>query len=186
MSASPDIGDFRKPDVALDEQFNAASAALDAYIEAAPRAKMSVWDFLKHAYDRTLATARAQELQWLDALVVRLGGVYEKRRQHGHGRVVCKALSAVHELRKSLFRRYSRVAFRLYSRALVYAHRLEVANALLKFKDLFVLCRVLAKIDEKFDSINDALKSRCDLCGCHAADYTTETDANPLADEGKK
>lgn len=171
MSASPDIRDLRQPDVALDEERLAADAALDAYIEAAPRAKVSVAHFLKNAYLRLLATARAQELQWLGVLERRLGSVCEKRRKDVHGGVMRKALAAVHKLHEFLFRRYSRVAFRLYSRALVDARGLEIENVLPQCHDCIGLARVLAQIDQKFDALKDALERRCQFENCHAFDY---------------
>lgn len=172
MLPSADIVDLGKPDVSLDDELHAADAALDSYIEAAPRAKPSAADFLKDSYLRLLAASRAQELQWLGVLEGRLGGVYEKRRQHVDGRIVRKSLAAVHQLHKLLFRRYARVAFRLHGRNLAHARRLEVENALLQIHDCGRLARVVAKIDQKFDALEDALERRCRFDDCYAANYS--------------
>lgn len=172
MTAALHIRDLRKPDVSLDEKRLAADATLDAYIEAAPRANMPVADFLKDAYLRLLATARAQELQWLDGLKALLGRVCEKRRQHGDGRIARKSLAAVHQFGKFLFRRYSRVALRLYSGALLHARRLEIEDVLAQRHDCIGLSAVLAEIDKKFDALHDALERRCKFDDAHAANCT--------------
>lgn len=172
MNTASDIRDLRKPDVPLDGERLAADAALDAYIEAAPRAKMPVAHFLKDAYLRLLATARAQELQWLDSLKALLRRVCEKRGQHVDGRIARKSLPAVHQFGKFLFRRYSRVALSLYSGTLLHARRLEVEDVLAQCHDCISLAAVLAEIGKKFDALHDALERRCKFDDVHAGDYT--------------
>lgn len=168
-AASIHVRDFTQPGVSGDDELLAADAALDAYVEAAPRAKSSVLDLAVDAYLRLFAACRAQELQWLGVLEGRLGRVCEKRGQDVYGRVARKALPAVHQFHKFLFRRYTRSAFRLYSRELLHARRLEVEHVLLQFHDCPVLARVLADVGKKFDALGEALERRCEFRDVHGA-----------------
>lgn len=123
------------------------------------------------------ATCRAQELQWLGVLEGRLGRVCEERGQDVYGRVARKALPAVQQLHKSLFRRYARVVFRLCSRELLHARRLEIEHALLQFHDCGGLVGVLAEIDKKFDALRHALERRCEFHDVHGAHSTKRRNA---------
>lgn len=72
-AASVPVRDFTQPGVSGDDELLAADAALDAYVEAAPRAKASVLDLAVDAYLGLFAACRAQELQWLGVLEGALG-----------------------------------------------------------------------------------------------------------------
>lgn len=175
MSTKSDVRDILNPEVAQEDGFNAAAAALDAYIEAAPCGKMTVWDFLQDAYLGLLTATRAKELEWFGVLVDRFGGVCEKRREYVDGRIMRKALTVAQKLRKFLFCRHSRVAFRFYSRALLNARRVEIADSLTKIHDCGGVVRALTETNEKFDALMDALKDRCYVGDVHVADYTKQT-----------
>jgi hypothetical protein len=82
-----------------------------------------------------------------------------------------KALTVAQQFRKFLFRRYSRIAFRFYSCALVDARRVETANALTQIHDCAGIVCALAEIGEKFDSLMYALESRCYISDVHVTDY---------------
>lgn len=175
MKANPessDVCDPRNPNVALDESFDTAAAALDAYIESATCGKMSAWNLLQYAYLRFLTTASAKQLEWFGILVDRLGGIYEKRRKNVDWGIARKVLTIAQQFRKFLFRRYSRIAFRFYSRTLINARRMEIADMLTQVHDCAGIVGALTEIDDKFYCLVNALEKRCNISDIHTTDYT--------------